>query len=763
MNYDKIPQELKDCKNWVGWKAVPDENDPRHFGKVPVCITSGEKASSTDPRDWEDFDTAVNSMFRSQLGFVFTDTLFFGVDIDKQDDALAAFLDGDTDNIIGEFITALGSYAELSPSGRGVHIICKGSLPGGANRKGCVEMYETGRFFTMTGNCISDLPIADCTETIKPLFEKYLKSPAELENYSTFDTEKLNNTQVVQVSLSVSERLEKARASKSGAKFSALMSGIYDGLYGSHSEADMALCNMLAFWLDRNTEDIDRVFRSSGLMRDKWDRKQSGSTYGALTIQKAVGECKMIFGDFLDRKSNYSLSISGGNGETVKQPELNEYTFDDTGNASRLADLYGERLKFCYEKKNWFFWNGKNWEEDVTGTIDRIADDSLSVMDDECILYAGDPDMLKKFRKHIHNSRSSRAKTAMKTELRHRLPIKFGDLDNNVNLFNTPAGVIDLRNCKLYPHKRELYLSRIAGSEISSADCPVWENFLNTILGGNEDIIRYIQKALGYSLLGSNSEQCMFFLYGRGSNGKSTMLEPIRRIFGDYAANAQAETLMETAGRAGAARSDLARLKGVRLLTVSEPDEGSRLNESLIKQVTGGDPLTARFQYGTDFEFTPYFTMWVPTNYRPIIRGTDDGIWRRIRVIPFNVQIPDDQKDTSLPSKLMKELPMIFGWILEGLKLYRDEGLTPPKEVREMTETYRREMDVVSGFVAECCVLDPNASETASDLYDAYCHWAETGSERIVSRRTFSQELLKRNGVQRIRNNGAVYRGIKLM
>ena len=756
--YEKIPQELKDCKNWVGWRAVPDKNDPQHFGKVPVCISSGDNASSTDSRDWEDFYTAESSFCCRQLGFVFTDTPYFGVDIDRQEDALRAFLDGDTDNIIGEFINALHSYAELSPSGKGVHIICRGTIPPGANRRGCVEIYETGRFFTMTGNCIADLPVTDCTETIKPLFEKYLtadKTPPKPVN----DPPAAVPVRAP-VPLSVSERLEKARSSKAGEKFSRLMAGDFEGCYNSHSEADLALCNMLAFWLDKNAADIDSVFRSSGLMRDKWDRKQSGSTYGAIVIKRAIDDCQMIYSDILNRKTAYSLTISQG---SEPPAELKEYSFDDTGNANRLADLYGERLKFCYEKRNWFFWNGKNWEEDMTGTIDCIADDSLSVMEEEQLIYAGDPDKLKQFRKHIHNTRSSRAKTAMKTELRHYLPIKYNELDENANLFNTPTGIIDLRSCKLYPHKRELYLSRISGVEISSGDCPVWEKFLETILGGDEQLYRYIQKALGYSMLGSTAEQCLFFLYGNGCNGKSTMLDPIRRIFGDYGANAQAETFMDSACRAGAARSDLARLKGVRFLTVSEPDEGSKLNESLIKQITGGDPLTTRFQYGLDFEYPPYFTMWIPTNHRPIIRGTDDGIWRRIRVIPFNVHISDDMKDTALPEKLEKELPMIFGWILGGLKLYKKEGLKSPAAVAECTNSYRREMDTVSAFITECCVIDKNRSETAADLYEAYCYWADKNAEYTVNRRSFSQRISDMNGVQRVRNNGIVYKGIGLL
>lgn len=767
--YEKIPQELKLCKNWVGWKAVPDKDDPSHFGKIPVCVSSGENASSTFPGDWEDFETAVNSRYRNQLGFVFTDSPFFGVDIDRQEDALNAFLNGDTDNIIGEFVTGLQSYAELSPSGKGVHIICKGTLPGGANRRGCVEMYDTGRFFTVTGKCIADYPAADCTETVKPLFEKYLGSQSDNKTTEqrAVPSQIPAGSSTPQISFSISERLEKAKQSKrSGAKFSDLMAGKYEGWYKSHSEADMALCNMLAFWLDKNAADMDSVFRTSGLMRDKWNRKQSGSTYGALTVQKAVSDCTATYSDYSKQKSNYSITVSGA-GEPVVSLEQNlkEYSFDDTGNSERLRDIYGERLKYCYETDTWFYWNHKNWEQDLTGTIDRVVDDSLSVLDKERILYADDPDTLKRFQKHIHNSRSLRAKKAMRTDLQHRVPILYEKFDNIGNLFNTPDGIIDLDTCKLYPHDKKLLLSKIAGTHISSGDCPVWKSLIRDLLGGNEGLMDYMQKVFGYSMLAKNPEQCFFILLGNGGNGKSTMLAPIREIFGGYAANVQAETLMVSANMsAGAARSDLARLKGVRFAHVSEPAKGHQFNESLMKQVTGGDKITTRFQYGRDFEYSPYFKMLIPANYPPIIVGTDNGIWRRVRVIPFKTAFSEDKADKSMPDKLRKELPMIFGWVLEGLKMYHRDGLRSPPEVLDAVKSYRCEMDVISAFIGECCVVTPSVSESAACLYSAFCRWAESNDMRMVSRQFFSKEISERDGVERQhKEGGTVYRGITIL
>jgi putative DNA primase/helicase len=351
----------------------------------------------------------------------------------------------------------------------------------------------------------------------------------------------------------------------------------------------------------------------------------------------------------------------------------------------------------------------------------------------------------------------------MKKEFQHKVPITQDQFNREWYYFNTQDGMIDLRTCSMVPHDKDRYINRISGTGISTDDCPVWKNFLDTILGNDRELMRFVQKALGYSLSGTNAEQCFFFLLGSGSNGKSTMMDIIRKVFGEYAANAQAETIMiKGTAAAGAARSDIARLKDVRLLTVSEPEEGSRLNESLMKQFVGGDPLTTRFNYGIDFEYVPCLVPWIPTNYKPIIRGTDQGIWRRIRIIPFRVEIPDSKKDKQLPAKLARELPMIANWVLDGYKLYRSEGLHPPAVVSDAVREYRREMDVVSSFITECCILG-QGSEKSSVLYAVYIRWAETNNEFKLSHRRFSAELMKKDGIEKVRSDGMIYKGITIL
>lgn len=765
--YEKIPEDLKKLPCWICWKAVPDTRSHSGIKKIPIAPATGAAASSTDPASWTDFETAVKASENySGIGFVFDGRSgYFGVDVDDISDSVKDFLNGSTDNIAGEFILSLQSYTELSQSGNGVHIICKGKLPTGSRRRGNVEMYETGRYFVMTGNVIAAYSVADCTETVKPLHEKYLGNDSK-KAVSTQKSAGVPQDTFTGCTDSIAERLEKARLSKQGKLFSDLMDGNFESYYNSHSEADLALCNILAFWLGRDPDAVDSVFRTSGLMRDKWDRKQSGSTYGRLTVQKAISECGAVYGEKNVPSKNYSVTVSADGTPRASDEdgkEIKLYTMDDTGNAERMFDNYGGRLRYSYIEKSWYYWDERRWCKDVTGTVDRVADESLTVMQSETELYrlidernGGRDEMEKKFLRHIKSSRSSKSKTAMKNELRHKVPALPGQFDRDKYALNTPDGIIDLRSGKLLPHDIEKYITKLCGTGLSEADCPVWKSFLDVVFDGDPEMIRYIQKAVGYSLSGSTSEQCVFFLYGTGRNGKSTFLDTVRAMLGDYASNAQPETIMVSPKSAGGARSDIARLKGTRFVTTVEPNEGMRLDEGLIKQLTGGDPVTTRFQYSSEFEFVPEFKIWMATNHKPIIRGTDTGIWRRIHLVPFGVQIPESKVDRSLPLKLRKELPAILKWAVDGYGLYKSEGLRLPSAALNAVNDYRREMDVVSAFISACCTVG-GGMEQSSALYAVYCKWASDNNEYKMSHTRFTTELLKKDGIERKRERDAIY------
>lgn len=741
--YSAIPQELKGYKNWVCWQAYPDPKSHSGISKKPINPRTGGFAMPNNSDTWSDFETAVRESAKySGIGFMFSNSPFFGVDLDDMPNDIQDYQNGGTDNIISEFVNTLQSYTEFSQSKTGVHIICKGTLPEGRrkakNDSGGFEMYENGRFFVVTGNYCSEYGyINDCTESVKPLHSKYLGKTAEPKP----------NRQNITVNLnSVDDIVRAACSAKNGSLFKALYSGDFSA-YSSQSEADMAFCNMLAFWCGCDAEKMDAIFRQSGLMRDKWDRKQSGTTYGVITLQKAISGCSQTYNP--KKQNDYSISIGNGKViQTVDEEKMRAYTFDDMGNAERFVDLFGENVRYCYTEKKWYFYNSMRWSVDNLGVILRMADKCVEAMKAEAKLYLqadeeSGGDMAKAFEKHMKSSRSNKSKKAMLNEIEHHLPILPIQMDRYKMALNTPSGIINLKNGDVKAHNPEYYFTKITSVDCAeAADCPRWLAFLDDIFAGDKDLIRYIQKAVGYSLTGSTAEQCAFFLYGTGRNGKSTFIDVIRDVFGDYAANIQPETIMVKSSQSNAINSDIARLKGARLVTSVEPNEGVRLNEGLLKQLTGDDTVTARKLYSEEFEFKPEFKLWMATNHKPIIRGTDTGIWRRIHMIPFDVQIPEDKVDKNLTHKLKAEMTAIFKWCIDGCLMWQREGLQMPAAVLKSVREYRREMDVISAFIEDKCTLEGTVQ--ASMLYAAYASWADSNNEYCMSNTKFSTELAKR-------------------
>lgn len=738
--YDKIPNELKQLPQWVCWKGEPGENGK--IRKIPVNPKTGGGAMSNNPDTWADFETAVRaSVAYSGVGFMFAPP-YFGVDIDNIAAEIEAFRDGQDDNIVSEFVHTLNSYAEYSQSGNGIHIICRGELPAGGRRRGNVEMYQTGRYFIMTGNDAAGYAeIEDCTEAIKPLHEKYIGGGRE----------PTTGIQITPICLTDREVIDNAAKSKQGEMFRNLYAGNWDSYFNSQSEADLSFCNMLAFWCRCDFELMDRIFRSSGLMRDKWDRRQSGSTYGTLTLKKAIASCHKVY----EPPAQYQVSV--GRSDKPKTAKL--YSFDDMGNALRLTDAFSERIRYSYVDKCWYYYDDRVWRRDQSGVIGRLTDEIVEEMRHTLPDYLKQPvdqeDTEKQFQKHLKYSRSNKGKKAMLNETMHHVPIEPYQMDAHNHLLNTPNGILRLRTGVLEGHDPTLYLSKMTLCEYTDkSDCPRWETFLSDIFAGDQELIHYIQKAVGYSLTGSTAEQCAFFCYGTGRNGKSTFLDTISAMLGDYAVNIQPETIMIRHNAGNGANSDIARLKGARFVTSVEPNEGMKLNEGLVKQLTGGDKVTARYQYGSEFEFTPEFKLWMGTNHKPIIRGTDTGIWRRVHLIPFTVTIPEHKVDKHLGHHLRAELPGILRWAVEGCLMWQREGLKKPKAVEEAVKEYRGEMDVVAAFLDACCVVGSGREKT-TDLYQAYTQWADENNEYKMSSRKFGQELAKR--FERTKGNGAYY------
>jgi len=750
-----IPDELKQLNNWCVWKF---ENRNGKRTKIPFNAATGEFAKSNDKSTWSSYETAVNAEGVDGIGFFF-EPPYLGIDIDDIDDDLHRFKQGDKlDNIVSEFNEAFKSYTEVSPSGNGLHIIVKGKIPGSRRRKGNIEMYDSGRFFTMTGKNIGKYKdVTEVSEQVfKTIYNKYL--PDNTIKYPT-----TNNYQENIHNLSEIDVINEIYNSKQAKLFDDLMKGNYEPYYTSHSEADMALANILAFWCAKDYSQMDSIFRQSNLYRDKWDEKRKNSTYGEQTLFKAINEVNNIYTPKQEREENplrYALSHIFDAEKKDKEYPIRSY--DDTGNADRFIDRYGHLYKHSYITNKFYIYDGQKWKVDDRGAIRKLIDEMIESIKNEKVLHSEDvteEEAREAFQKYYKKTRGTQSKKNIMNELMHRKTVTPDEFDKDDMLLNVANGYIDLTSRELYKHDINRMFSQIANTDYSEKMQPaVWLDFLNDIFAGNKAVIRYIQKALGYSLTGSTREQVMFILFGKGRNGKSIFVETIAEILGDYSNNMQAKSLMVK--KNDNVNTDIARLSKARFVTSSEPNEGFRFDEGLIKQITGGDKVTARFLYAEEFEYTPKFKIWVSTNHKPIIRGTDDGIWRRLVLIPFDVQIPEEKVDKDLKYKLLREAPAILNWMAEGAYMWMREGLELPEKLKASSKAYRTEMDVIEQFIEDECKRVDDGRVKANELYSVYKNWANENNAYKMSNKDFGQKMKEKFKSKRM-NTGMYYLGLE--
>jgi putative DNA primase/helicase len=336
-------------------------------------------------------------------------------------------------------------------------------------------------------------------------------------------------------------------------------------------------------------------------------------------------------------------------------------------------------------------------------------------------------------------------------------------LDTDSHVLNVLNGTLNLRTGVLNPHKSEDLITKLAPVEYNPAAlCPIWDAFLSRILNSNTKLIQFLQEAVGYSLTGDISEQVMFLLYGTGANGKSTFLETITDMFGDYWTKMNSETLVDVKRSAGSASEDVARLAGARLVTAVEIPPGRPMNTALVKELTGGDTAQARFLYKPSFTFRPQFKAFMAMNQKPTIHDPTEGIWRRIRLVPFTVTIPPNERDKNLPAKLHAELPGILAWSVQGCLAWQKSGLSTPSEVIAATENYRAEHDVLAGFLADRCVIGPTHDVLSKDLRTAYEDWCKDAGEEPFNPTMFGRCLNERGFPSARTHRGRVRKGLAL-
>jgi putative DNA primase/helicase len=765
-NLDGIPAELRAIPHWVVWKWEEREGKQT---KVPYSPRTGKHARVNAPKTWSTFAEAVEAYRKggyAGLGFVFRRVdpagndgrqdaggvpPLVGIDLDKCRNPETGEITPEAQKIVKR----INSYTEVSPSDTGLHIWVVGCLPPGGRRKDHFEMYDQGRFFCVTGHHFPNTPttIEERTEQLTALHKKVFSSRnARFKSNGT----RPGGNSAAALTLDDSQILEKVMKAKNGDTFRHLWEGDTSLHGGDDSRADLAFCNYLAFYTKDPTQ-IDRIFHQSGLWREKWDKKHygDGRTYGEGTIAAAIAGTPATYSPGNGHTPGNGAEpppepVWDGDNAGVPPPadtpdtDPHRFGFTDLGNAERLVRLHGSELRHCEMWGSWLIWDGRRWVKDDNGEVERRAMSTVRAIYKEAS-QEDNQDKRTAVAKHALASEKKTRITHMIDLAKSKLPIAVrpADFDRDPRLLNVANGTVNLQTGELQPHRKEDLITRLAPVNYDpDALCPLFLEFLRRIMGEDDILISFLQRAVGYSLTGDTSEQCLFLLHGAGANGKSTFIEVIRALLGDYAQQADFSTFLHKDH--DPVRNDLAKLRDARFVSAVEVTEGKRLAEVVVKQLTGGDTITARFLFHEYFEFRLAGKIWLAANHLPVIRGTDNAIWRRIRLIPFTITIPREEQDKRLLQKLKAELPGILNWALHGCLEWQREGLCEPGEVQAATEAYREEMDPVGAFLAECCVMAPEVQAPASDLYEAYTKWCQANGEESINQTVFGRRLRDR-------------------
>jgi putative DNA primase/helicase len=422
-----------------------------------------------------------------------------------------------------------------------------------------------------------------------------------------------------------------------------------------------------------------------------------------------------------------------------------EINLTDVGNARRLVLNYGHDFRWCEAWHKWLFWDGKRWAIDDVLKIHQMAKDTIRIMYKEAS-EEHDEGKRKNLAQHAFKCESMFKIKAMLEVAKSDIAVKHDLFDRNPWLLNVDNGTLNLRTGELLPHIRENYITKVAPVEYDPmAECPNWIAHLKKIMDQNQNLLDFLQTAYGYSLTGNTDERKMFIQYGSGANGKTTTNEVINEIMGDYAVRTPTETLFIK--HDGAIPNDVAKLNGARFVFCSEAEEGKKFAESFIKDITGGDTVSARFMRAEWFEFQPTFKVWLATNHKPIIRGTDNAIWDRIYLIPFHVSIPEPERipRRKMMEQFKEELPGILAWMVRGCLGWHRSGLQTPDEVKEATSNYRIEMDIIGDFIIERCTVRNGLEIEAATLYKHYSEWAASqGIKKPLTNISFANRMLER-------------------
>lgn len=731
---EKIPQYLKDNGQFCNWRYELRDGSQT---KVPYMSGTKRKANVDDPTTFVAFDTAASATGYDGIGIRVCDRIV-GIDLDH------CMEEGKLLPWAQEIVDRFGAtYIEISPSGEGIRIFSL--LPNGFEydtqtyyiKKGNIEVYipgRTNRFLTVTGNTINGAEVTETAEALVWLLDTYMLRPIPPTPAVAAPSESY---------LSDDEVISKATSSKNGEKFTRLWNGDITG-YKSQSEADAALVSILAFWCSGDKAQMDRLFRQSGLMREKWDSLRGADTYGNISIEKAVSRMTDYYKPIIPRSASEDFGVDRL--KELDPMDSSKYPWNDIGAGHIFADFFQERLRYVPERKMWFYYEGGVWKLDKGNLRAMKYCMELANLMYTFALEIKDEDKRKSYMKYAsrwqsHNNRVNILKDA---QVYH--PISFGSFDADIYIFNCKNGTLHIDTGEFTEHRSADLLTKKSPVVYDpTAYSERFATYIDEIMSGDADRAKFLQKILGYGLTGDTRHECMTILYGVTTrNGKGTLCESVLKVLGDYGCASRPESLaMKNSTNGSQPNEDVARLAGVRFVNVAEPGKGMVLDAAKVKAMTGNDTLNARYLHENSFDFQPQFKIYVNTNYLPVINDMTLFTSDRIIIIPFDRHFDEHSRDTTLKRRFAKEgvQSAILNWLLEGYRLLQTEGLYLPKSVKAATDRYQHDSDKMALFFEDNLVADDTAEEMTSRVYDRYKGWCQENGTYPEGMKNFKQGL----------------------
>ena len=764
-----IPSVMKNSQRWVMWKLEGRTNALKGT-KIPYSIKNPYKrASTTNPNTWGSFGESIPMATlhdMSGVGYVFTEEEgIVAIDID------GCIKDGIPTDIGNDILSLFSgkTYVEISPSGTGYHILTRGTLKQTSFTG--IEVYTSGRYFAITGNFVGGCNTINLLQPeLDILCNSYGRTVsqqpivwADAPNAPKQNTDSVNFVDVL--NLRVQDIGYPGNAKQTS---DSEIRGSHP-FHGSTTGLNYAINTSKNVWICR------RDGHNSG-----------GGPLELFAVREGIINCEDSRPGCLDgkwkevlralEKSGYKLPKRDPPPITPNPTAITHTDFHctDFGNAERFLAKYSNEVLYCKLQDSWYIWDKDIgvWEKDNLLKIRECVKRVLIDIYHEVEYHQNHDDRAKIARWAIQCEKPEHINACLNVaQSDPKIVIHPSKFDNDKYLFNMKNGTYDLRTHTLLPHDKENFITKVVNYNYdSSATCPRFNKFVERIFRSRKDreqVKEYIQKALGYSLTGEISQQAIFLLYGSGANGKSTLIETQRLVVGDYGTTVDSSSL--TTKKNDSVRNDIARLPNVRFVAASENAKGTVLDEELVKKLSGGDQVTARFLFQEEFQFYPQLKLWWAFNHPPGLNDFTHSLMRRLKLIPFEEVIGDDEKIDQAILLLWhsEELSGIFNWEINGLKKFQKDGLKDIPAVKDAVKAFKEEQDRLHEFISMVCFIPGTDGVPMQDVVTGasllgmrYNDWAAKNNEKPMSQRKFSMELAERGFKRSHTAKGSVFHGI---